>query len=505
MNLIQIPHRILLFFCIVAISLLASIHEPHAANWLPESMPTLDMPANELTNNTLNDDASTGFPDQALKSPMEFSFSGYTKFEQMINTDSDQEFSDAFKKNELRNSFKLKYGTDPFYLYTVSNQYVLLSLSDYDCSYSEDSGFTRSLGYTSSHAEISFSELYVNYTFGTCQLRAGNQILAWGSVDMLNPTSYFNPMDFRELMFKDDDELLLGVPLVTGTFFMESYTLETVLMPVHAPAPLAPKGSFWAVQKNNLLYTAYVEEPEALETSLENMGLCAKISWQAFSGDISVSAYRGPDKDASYIPDSIDITPNEPFVVHVIPRYSLLNIVGFDFSRLMGKAVVHLEAAYSPNKTSTIAQDVPLDQIQIPYKVKESPYLSFSTGFNYFLPLYKLIKGHKGESVFTFFWNHSSYFDKEVSESLFSDVMVFRYDDHFLRNRLGVALEAILDIKGGGSIIWPKFTWQLTEKLTAGISYGNISGAPSDNGQIDPMFFYFKDKDIVMLEMQYDY
>ena len=98
--------------------------------------------------------------DAAVESSAELEFSGFVKLEHTVSTRRDQDLSDAFKKNELRNFFKLRYGTDNLFFYTASNQYVQLSLSDEDHEYSEASEVTRNLSYSSSRAEISFRELY---------------------------------------------------------------------------------------------------------------------------------------------------------------------------------------------------------------------------------------------------------------------------------------------------------------------------------------------------------
>ncbi|MEZ4565798.1 MAG: DUF1302 family protein [Desulfobacterales bacterium] len=63
-----------------------------------------------------------------------------------------------------------------------------------------------------------FRELYYNWSREKFRVRMGNQVIAWGTADFLNSTSYFNPSDLRELLFKDEDQVALPVPAVSGLF-----------------------------------------------------------------------------------------------------------------------------------------------------------------------------------------------------------------------------------------------------------------------------------------------
>ena len=54
------------------------------------------------------------------KGRAEFKISGFVELENFISTYKDQETEEAYKKCELRNKSKIRYGTDEFYLFTTS-------------------------------------------------------------------------------------------------------------------------------------------------------------------------------------------------------------------------------------------------------------------------------------------------------------------------------------------------------------------------------------------------
>lgn len=231
--------------------------------------------------------------------------SGFVEFENFTSTYPEQEFKDSFKKNELRNNWKIKIGTETFYLNSDTNIYV----NDYE----GDSRVTRNLTITGAPYEISFNQLFLNYEFSVVRIRVGNQVHAWGTADVFNPTSYFNPMDMREALFRDQDEMKLGVPSLSSLFYIGDSSIEVVYVPVHVPVLIPGTGTFWEIKYEERGYPVTVLDPEALDVSGKNMALGIKFSTNIWSTDFNISAYYGPDVEPIFRPiGTIANIPNTP-------------------------------------------------------------------------------------------------------------------------------------------------------------------------------------------------
>ncbi|MFW5771104.1 MAG: hypothetical protein ACOCX9_06680, partial [Spirochaetota bacterium] len=78
------------------------------------------------SNSTDNQEESMDdFSDFDTSFPATFSFTGFTELENFVSTYPDQEPSDFNKKNEIRTKLDMKYGTDTFYVKSITNVYIL--------------------------------------------------------------------------------------------------------------------------------------------------------------------------------------------------------------------------------------------------------------------------------------------------------------------------------------------------------------------------------------------
>ena len=129
--------------------------------------------------------------------PAGFEISGFISNKNIISTYTEQEPGDINRKNELRANIKLKSGSDDFYLFLNTNQYIIpLAIND-EFRYSENFRIGRNGTISGTFYEMNAREFYVNLAFEKIRLRAGNQVYGWGTADVFNPTSYFNPQDLR--------------------------------------------------------------------------------------------------------------------------------------------------------------------------------------------------------------------------------------------------------------------------------------------------------------------
>jgi hypothetical protein len=220
--------------------------------------------------------------------------------------------------------------------------------------------------------------------------------------------------------------------------------------------------------------------------------------------DFSVSGYHGPDKDQVLVPYGTVIQENQPISVIVQPQSFIVDFVGADFSWTYEDFVVQIEAAYSPNKSGFIEQDSDYPQnLVLPYDTEKMDYCSYSVGFNYFIPMHKLIEGHGGESLFTVEWYQAEYFDDAIFSPFITHFVTSRYQDSFFDDRVQISLTNVLETRDNGIIWWPQVTYDFQNGFKVELAYISIDGNGEGDVDEDSIFYYYKDNDFIMVNFRY--
>ncbi len=431
---------------------------------------------------------------------------GFLEFDSLVNTLPDQDFSDAVKKNEFRYRLEMKYGTNNMYLFMTPDFYYNPNLFDQDPApyrYSGEQTSANNLRLSGSDYEIAVNELYINYLIYPLRLRLGNQLISWGTADVINPTSYFTPYDFREFLFRDDDEFKQGVPSLSAMYFNDNFTLEMVLSFLHVPTLFAPSGNFWSLDMRDDVFNIIIPEGQSLDSDASNAGFGARISKTLFQTDFSLSYYHGPDNDPVLVPDEVLFIPNEPLSIIMTPQYHVVNTFGLDASMGIGDFTFQLEAAYTPDKHGAVNQDLnDPAAIQWPFQVRTSEYIAYAAGFNYFIPIGAVFESHTGDLVFTLDWYQSRYSDDELYGAYVNDLLTLRLQDSFLDGRLNVQFTSIFETQNNGTIFWPEIEYGFNNGLSIKLAYADING-DLDNERIEPLFYHFRDNDFITLKIRY--
>ncbi|HOP64225.1 MAG TPA: hypothetical protein PK358_07075 [Spirochaetota bacterium] len=421
---------------------------------------------------------------------------GFVENENIISTYTEQESAEISKKNEIRNNLKIRYGTEYFYLKIVSDQYVTAAPVNEEYRYSDSLSLGRNGRVSGEFYEINPRELYFNASFSRFRVRAGNQIYGWGTADVFNPTSYFNPYDLRELVFKDDNELKSGVPSLSTLVFLGDCTLELVYVPVHIPSLFAEQDDYWAFHYREGPFPVYVKNSEGMELSPGNSGYGARFGG-TFSGiDSSVSGYYGPDRDPLLRPYRTVVEPNEPVSIEVVPEYYKTLYVGGDISMKFDRFTVQGEVSFSPNKKAVVDQSYTID-MDLPFVVTETKALSYSAGFNYYIPVSQFIKGHEGTAVFTAEWMQTVYYKEGLMKPFLTDILSCRVEDAYLGDRLKPSVTVVYDTAKKGLAVMPKVKWDFQNGFSVDVSYCYIRGRDGS------VIGYFRDNDFISLRGRY--
>ncbi|MCG8473846.1 MAG: hypothetical protein MI742_18615 [Desulfobacterales bacterium] len=431
-------------------------------------------------------------------------------FKSVTPLNSDIRSDDGMATHELRLKGKLFWGGEAFSLYGTPevrvNDGFTSHLPGGDIPYSDGLTLRRNLTVSSRWLEVSFRELYVEKEIGETRFRAGNQIFAWGTADLMNPTSWFNPQDLRELFLKEEDQVAQGVPALSMLRFFEEYAVEAVVMPVSISRLQSESGSFFYVMPDNFALPIRVQENEPAAATFENMGFGMRISRSVGACDLSLSFYHGPDKEPHLIPERVDTTPGVPVSVHVDSFHSVITGMGGDFSINLGDVVVQVEGAWTFDKRGYVNQDVSIpSEILFPYTVKRSGYWECSAGLNWFVPVVEWFPRHEGETVATV-EVHGSGFDRDgLGAPLYSRTLAVRLQDGFWENRIPVSLAWMGDIEDDGEIVWGSIGYDFFNGVVVEASLFLFDGSPSDASEVGSPFWYLRKRDVVNVSVSWEF
>ncbi len=83
--------------------------------------------------------------------------------------------------------------------------------------------------------------------------------------------------------------------------------------------------------------------------------------------------------------------------------------------------------------------------------------------------------------------------------------MTCRYEDSYYDSRIKVKVTGIFEMKNGGTIFWPEVGYDFQNGFSAYLSYADISADEGSSWEDNSLFYYFRDDDIVIWRMRYEY
>ncbi len=253
---------------------------------------------------------------------------------------------------------------------------------------------------------VRLDEAYVDW-FGlgleSLDVRAGKQQIIWGTADGFNPTSYLAPFNLENpLDFKDK----LGVSAIQASLYGPwDVTLTGVVVPLFTPS-LLPVDVFAADAAMPFDLPEGVEigdQRDAIdlpETRIENVQVAAKLGWNLFDVDMSVSWFCGyqtlPALHRVHVYD-FDIS-EAPFRAHVEARttYPRTQAVGADLATsVFGVGLWAEGAVFFPERVGAEVLVAGLDGVSRPQDplsgdplepipvIDDEPYVKGVVGFDY--------------------------------------------------------------------------------------------------------------------------
>lgn len=117
-------------------------------------------------------------------------------------------------------------------------------------------------GFARNPFESEILEAYFEYSFGKFEVRAGRQIIPWGKMERIRISDIINPLDLREYIAYDYEELRMGVDALQLSYFTNRMKLDLIWIPIFRSSRFPSPGSTWDF--------GYLFSPE---TTGENIGV----------------------------------------------------------------------------------------------------------------------------------------------------------------------------------------------------------------------------------------
>jgi hypothetical protein len=187
--------------------------------------------------------------------------------------------------------------------------------------------------------QFQLREAYADLYLGNFDLRAGQQIIAWGRADGINPTNNLTPQDYF-VRSPEPDDIRMGNFLVRGRYAIKSrIRLEGIWVPVY-------RHSVYRFDLFDMPDFVNFADPYNPGAALKNGSFAGKVEFLFDRFDGSVSWFNGYDPMPGIEAGPLPETPGENPSIDMYARPFRQQTVGFDFSFGLGSFGVRGEAAY---------------------------------------------------------------------------------------------------------------------------------------------------------------
>ena len=334
--------------------------------------------------------------------------------------------------------------------------------------------------------DIEATECYLAVVQPQFDIKAGKQIIKWGTADAVNPTSYFNPYDFSEILLRDDDLRFHGVYALAARWLPGDVTLEAVVVPVHTPTTLPGLDAPWELTFAPAGPIPVLIEPatDELSTGAGNTAYALRLTGTQYGADFSLSGYHGPDREVILMPEArLEPSPH----IAMVPLYEIISTVGADLAFSFSNITLQAEATYTPDKPAPTKPS--LTQYPISHLETEG-YLFWTAGAT-------LITDDDTtlilEYVDAFYTKHEERYLTPLFAHIFSGTVNKRlFDDD-----LTLELAWLFDTSQHDSLFIPSAEWNFQNGLILKLSAGIFSGSD------DTLFGSYSTRDVINISARY--
>ncbi len=197
-------------------------------------------------------------------------------------------------------------------------------------------------------AEFRLDAAHGTVHLGDVDVTLGKQRVTWGSTDGVNPVDVLNP---RDLAFPPENEKI-AVPMLHASYYASSeLRVEAAVIPAFTPSTLP--GEAWRPAPQPVLTPGarivgrLTPEEHRPPTELGNVQFGVRATALLGGFDVSATYFHG-FRDRPTLTARLESTdvPGE-FTFQPVLDYDRMDLVGLDFSGVIGDFVLRGEAAYT--------------------------------------------------------------------------------------------------------------------------------------------------------------
>lgn len=194
---------------------------------------------------------------------------------------------------------------------------------------------------------IDLREAYLDHREDHWGFRIGRQLVIWGAADGIRITDLVSPMDLREFLAQDYDDIRMPVNAIRLFAFNDKMKLELVTVPIVRGylLPIQPQTPWSIFPKDDTNYPFEWKEKQSFSNfRWRDMEYGGRVSFTLPGVDFSIAALHTYNK----MPVLQYSTSSQG--VMVSPEYYRMGFVGGDFSKPIGQFVFRGELALNIDK-----------------------------------------------------------------------------------------------------------------------------------------------------------
>lgn len=302
-------------------------------------------------------------------------------------------------------------------------------------------------------------DAYFNYSRGPLDLRVGDQVIAWGRTDVINPTDNLTPFRYTWLATNDADQRI-GSLAISVSYRLPAGRITAISLPlfIRSAVPLGNPSPFSILENS----------PKGWQSTY-----ALKYDKSGANVDWSLSYFQGHSLRPDLAPSA-----EFPSGLELLEEYPRVKIIGGDFAAPVGSVILRGESAY------TLADDC-CSTGGVPFRRRNSLFTVLGTEAS-FISNWRLI----GQLFHKYNFDNPAYAPYAspllVAVSQSSDVLNDQLQREYLgfstglyesdlSARLTGGLDAAYIVETHDFSLRPRVTWTLSDSfaLVSGIDWYN--------------------------------
>lgn len=308
-------------------------------------------------------------------------------------------------------------------------------------------------------------ETYIDLFSNTIDVRVGKQIVLWGKADGFNPTNNISSIDYSDILDTEGEEL--GVFALNAKLYLADWEIQGLILPAFQASIFPGELSRWVEKYPDHLDYNGLDKPASFvwndvimpNNRFKDIQYALKLSRNFKNIDLSISYYHGWN-DIPSIENSIIPSSNDTVLVGINQCYYKHQVLGMDFSSVIGKFIIKGEGAlFIPN-------NAPLNNPYFQYVIGAERTFNNFVKNNNLNVIFQWIHEIKSKNVFYKGSDFNHLFQKNIMARIEMEInrnMIFsfqgtyslKYNDFYLRPEFkyniadGVNFHLLVDLIGG--------------------------------------------------------